>query len=131
MNLSGQTTVIRVIDDDDHYLAAVSRLLRAVGYAVRSYSSAEDYLRAEEDAAPGCILLDMHMPEMSGPQLLRVLARGKNILPIILVTASSEAWDAARVTEAGAFSFVAKMSDRRHLIKAIDAAIAANRGPGT
>ncbi|MCE9658526.1 MAG: response regulator [Burkholderiales bacterium] len=127
MKASAQTAVIRVIDDDEDFRPAVSRLLRALGYAVRMYSSAAEYLDAQEDNAPGCILLDVHMPEMTGLELQTVLAGRKDVLPIILISGSGDVWDAARVTRAGAFAYFGKLTDQRELAGAIAAAIAAHR----
>lgn len=125
MNASTQTAVIRVIDDDEDFRPAVSRLLRALGYAVRTYSSAAEYLRVQEDDAPGCILLDVHMPNMGGLELQTVLARRGNVLPIILISGSGEFWDEAKVRRAGAFAFFGKLMDQRELNKTIMAALAA------
>jgi FixJ family two-component response regulator len=124
MNASAQSCVIRVVDDDDDFRPAISRLLRALGYSVRTYSSAAEYLRSQDDDARGCILLDVHMPGMSGLELPAVLARSKNVLPIILMSGSGEVWDAAKVAQAGAVCFLSKLIDQRDLVKAVAAALA-------
>jgi FixJ family two-component response regulator len=84
-------------------------------------------LRSQDDDARGCILLDVHMPGMSGLELPAVLARNKNVLPIILMSGSGEVWDAARVARAGAVCFLSKLIDQRDLVDAIAAALAAGR----
>ena len=126
MTAPARSLVVRVVDDDDDFRPAISRLLRALGYSVRTYSSAAEYLRSEDDDARGCILLDVHMPGMSGLELQAVLARGRNVLPIILMSGSGEVWDAARVTEAGAVFFLSKLIDQRDLVQAISTALSAD-----
>src|SRR5437899_4029278 len=78
-----QSPVIHVVDDDASFQTAVSRLLRAAGYAVRVYSNAGDFLLGHPDAAPGCVLLDVRMPGPSGLDLQAALAMRAEPLPII------------------------------------------------
>jgi two-component system, LuxR family, response regulator FixJ len=127
MNASVPSCVIRVVDDDDDFRPAISRLLRALGYSVRAYSSAAEYLRSPDDDARGCILLDVHMPGMSGLELPAILARSKNVLPIILMSGSGEVWDAAEMARTGAVCFLSKLADQRDLVKAVASALAADQ----
>jgi len=127
MNPSEPSAVVRVVDDDEDFRTAIARLLRALGYSVRTYSSASEYLNSQDDDARGCILLDVHMPVMGGLDLSPVLARRANALPIILMSGSGEVWDAAKVAEAGAIFLLSKLIDQRDLVQAISIALAADR----
>ena len=78
--------IIHVVDDDEPFQTALARLLRAAGYEVRCYANAGDFLLAHHDDAPGCILLDLHMPGPSGLALQEALAERAEPLPIIFLS---------------------------------------------
>ena len=77
---------VHVVDDDASFLAAISRLLRANGFAVKTYSSAREFLERGDVDAPGCVLADLQMPEMDGLELQSVLEQSCNPLPILFLT---------------------------------------------
>src|ERR1700684_2866225 len=80
------TPVIHVVDDDSSYRTSIFRLLNASGYQVAAYDSATAFLNAIGSARPGCILLDVQMPSLSGLQLQEELAKLSRGWPIIFVT---------------------------------------------
>lgn len=116
--------VIHVVDDDESFQAAVSRLLRAAGYAVRTYSNAGDFLLARSDSAPGCILLDVRMPGPSGLELQYALSLQTNPLPIIFLTGHGDIPTSVRAIKAGAVDFLTKPVDRDALLNAVKHAMA-------
>ena len=84
------TPVIFVTDDDVSFRTAISRLLRASGYEVEAFDSAEAFLSRAVTAKFGCLVLDLHMPGQSGFQLQETLARGGHDLPIVFVTGQGD-----------------------------------------
>jgi FixJ family two-component response regulator len=121
MNARGP--VIRVVDDDDAFRTAVSRLLHAAGYDVRVYASSGDFLLAEEDPVPGCVLLDLRMPGPDGLDLQAALARRGAPLPIIFLTAHGDVAASVRAMKGGAEDFLTKPVKREALLSAIRDAI--------
>ena len=119
-----RTPIIHVVDDDQSFQTAISRLLRAVGYTVRGYSNAGDFLLAEIDDAPGCILLDVRLPGPSGLDLQRALACRPNPLPIIFLSGYGDIPSSVQAIKAGAMDFLTKPVQRETLLKAIQNALA-------
>jgi len=116
--------IIHVVDDDQSFQTAISRLLRAFGYAVRCYTNAGDFLLAEIDDAPGCILLDVRLPGPSGLDLQRALASRPNPLPIIFLSGYGDIPSSVQAIKAGAMDFLTKPVQRETLLKAIQNALA-------
>ncbi|HEY1252640.1 MAG TPA: response regulator [Thermoanaerobaculia bacterium] len=121
--------VIRVVDDDDAFRTAVTRLLHAAGHEVRAYASAGDFLLAEENPAPGCVLLDLRMPGPDGLDLQAALARRGDPIPIIFLTAHGDVAASVRAMKGGAEDFLTKPVKKEALLGAIRDALArdANR----
>jgi len=114
-----------VIDDDASYRTAVERRLRLAGYDVETYSSAQQLLDRLPDAdAPGCILLDVQMPGLSGLELQNRLIERGSILPIVFVTGYADTPTTVRAIKAGAEDFLTKPASSEQLIEAIERAMA-------
>jgi FixJ family two-component response regulator len=122
--MTSEVPVIRVVDDDQGFRTAISRLLRAAGYQVREYASAGDLLLADEEQTPGCVLLDMRMPGPSGLDLQEALAKRERRLPIIFLTAYADVRMSVRAMKAGALDFLAKPVKREALLSTVRAALA-------
>jgi FixJ family two-component response regulator len=116
--------VIHVVDDDESFQSAISRLLRATGYKVRTYANAGDFLLADLDEAPGCILLDVRMPGPSGLELQAALAMRPAPLPIIFLSGYGDIPTTVRAIKAGAVDFLTKPVKREALLNAIRNALA-------
>ena len=121
--MTSEEPVIRVVDDDQGFRTAISRLLRAAGYQVREYASAGDLLLADEEQTPGCVLLDMRMPGPSGLDLQEALAKRERKLPIIFLTAYADVRMSVRAMKAGAMDFLAKPVKREALLSTVRAAL--------
>jgi FixJ family two-component response regulator len=117
--------LVHVIDDDASYRTAVERRLKWAGYDVESYSSAQQLLdRLPDPDAPGCILLDVQMPGLSGLELQDRLTERGSILPIVFVTGHADTPTTVRAIKAGAEDFLSKPASSEQLIDAIERAMA-------
>jgi RNA polymerase sigma factor (sigma-70 family) len=117
--------LVHVIDDDASFRAAVERRLKLAGYDVETYSSAQQLLDRLPDAEmPGCILLDVQMPGLSGLELQNRLIERGSILPIIFVTGYADTPATVRAIKAGAEDFLTKPASSERLIDAIERAMA-------
>src|SRR5262245_1944519 len=122
--------VVCVIDDDVSVLRAVSRLLTAIGYTVRSFKSAQQFLErpAQADSEVGCLVLDIHMPGMSGPDLQEELARAGRDLPIVFVTGAGDETLRQRAFSTGAIGFLEKPFTDSTLERAVRYALTCRAG---
>ena len=114
---------IAVIDDDELFRMALVDLLSSLGYGADGYSSAEDYIRAIANKSFDCVVTDIHMPGISGLDLMqRLAARGLKI-PVVLVTAHTELNLEARAAAAGAACLLRKPFEINDLIECIEGAL--------
>lgn len=113
---------IHIVDDDESLRTALSRLLKASGFEVCAYGSAEDLLAAK-DLAGGCLLLDISMPGLSGVQLQEHLNARSNALPIIFLTGQGDIRTSVATIKAGAEDFLCKPVDQAQLLPAIERAL--------
>lgn len=118
------TPIIHVVDDDDSFRTAITRLLTAAGYEVRDYSSAGAFLLTRAGEIPGCVLLDVCMPGPSGLDLQLALAEFDDALPIIFLTGHGDIPMSVRAIKAGAVDFLTKPVDRKTLLAAVQNALA-------
>ena len=124
--MSGLAATIHIIDDDSSIRTALSRLLRAAGYEVRTYASAGEFLIEERGAGPACVVLDVQMPGPSGLDLQKKLGTGDDPLPIIFLTGHGDIPMSVRAMRAGAVDFLTKPVKREALLSAVQAALAAD-----
>jgi FixJ family two-component response regulator len=118
------TPVVFVIDDDASMRQAIGRLLGAVGIDVQSFSSAQEFLSGELADAPGCVVLDVRLPGLSGLDLQKeMIARGIHY-PIIFVTGHGDIPMSVQAMKAGAVEFFTKPFRDQDLLDAIVQAIA-------
>jgi len=116
--------IIHVVDDDEPFLIAVSRLLRVEGYAVHSYTNSRAFLQAGIEETPSCVLLDLHLAGSSGLDLQKALAVRSYPLPIIFLTAWGDIPTSVQAMKAGAVDFLTKPVRRDVLVETIQIAIA-------
>jgi FixJ family two-component response regulator len=116
--------LVHVVDDDASFRTAIERRLKLAGYEVATYATAEDLLGADlDDAQPGCILLDVRIPGLSGPDLQgRLIAQGST-LPIIFLTGHADTPTTVRAIKAGAEDFLTKPVSSEQLLDAIERAM--------
>lgn len=119
------TDLVHVVDDDVSFQSAIGRRLKLAGYGVLIYSSAQDLLdRLPDDRDPGCILLDVRIPGLSGPELQSRLIELGSALPIVFLTGHADTATTVRVIKAGAEDYLTKPVSSELLIGAIERAIA-------
>jgi two-component system response regulator FixJ len=113
-----------VVDDDPAVREAVSILIRSTGRNVETYATARAFLEDYDPARPGCLVLDLRMPGMSGLELQDEIVKRAIDIPIIVVTAHGEVGSAVRAMKAGAIDFIEKPYGDQTLLDRIDQAIA-------
>jgi FixJ family two-component response regulator len=121
--MSAEPTV-HIVDDDAPFLAATSRLLRASGFTVRTFGSANDFLTQRDEDAPGCVLTDVQMPGMNGLELQAALAQSRNPLPILFLTGHGDIPSSVRAMRQGAEDFLEKGAPKEQLLDAVQRALA-------
>jgi FixJ family two-component response regulator len=115
--------LISVVDDDESVRESLPDLLKEFGFAAQTFSSAEEFLDSELIADTNCLLLDVAMPGMSGPDLQQELARRDRELPIVFITAQRDAGIRLRLIAAGAIECLFKPFDPNDLLKALKTAL--------
>jgi len=114
--------IIFVVDDDAAMRDSLRWLIESVGLSVRNYASAEDFLLDYREQ-PGCLVLDVRMPRMSGQELQKRLASQGVVLPVIFITAHGDVAMAVRAMKAGAFDFIEKPFNDQILLDRIQRAV--------
>jgi len=118
-----QKPVIAVLDDEPEMRKALRRLLTGRGFCVEEYESGSDFLAAVGTRALDCLLLDLHMPEVSGFDVLEAFQSRHIRTPVIVITAHDEPGTEQRVRHLGAAGYLRKPVDRDALISAISAVL--------
>ena len=113
-----------VVDDDPALLRLIRKLLESSGRKVETYSSATEFLATSKSARPGCLVLDVRMPGMSGLALQERLAADAITLPILIITGYGDVPIAVQAMRQGAFDFIEKPFSGQVLVERIDAALA-------
>ncbi len=120
--------LISVVDDDESVRESLPDLLRSFGMEVEAFSSAEAFLGSGSLARTGCLILDVAMPGMTGPELQQELARRKHKIPIIFITAHSDERMRPRVLRCGAVACLFKPFSEAALLDAVHAALGEGDG---
>jgi RNA polymerase sigma factor (sigma-70 family) len=116
---------IHVVDDDASFRTAMERRLRMAGYEVATYPTAQNLLdRLPDENQPGCILLDVRIPDLSGPDLQDRLSRLGSTLPIVFLSGYADVRTTVRAIKAGAEDFLTKPVSPEQLLHAITQAMA-------
>lgn len=121
--MTSAAPVVRVVDDDASFRKAIERLLRAAGFAVMSFASAAEVLARPDLDVPGCILLDLQMPGLSGLELQEALAKAQNSLPIVFLTGHGDILTSVQAMRKGAEDFLTKRAPKEALLDAVRRAI--------
>ena len=114
-----QPPTVYVIDDDPQVLRATERLLDSAGLAVAAFQSPRTFLESYDDGTPGCLVLDLAMPELTGVELQRALAERGKLLPIVFLTGHGDIRTCAEAMKNGAVDFLTKPVDDTDLLAAV------------
>ena len=124
---SDELPLVHIVDDDDSLRQGLASLLRSVGLNARTYSSTQEFLQSDCLEAPGCIVLDIRLPGMSGLDFQEQLAGLGIRLPVILMTGHGDIPMSVRAMKAGAVDFLPKPFRDQDMIDAVTVAINRNR----
>jgi FixJ family two-component response regulator len=118
-----EPSLVSVVDDDESIREALPDLLRQFGFAAEAFASAEAFLASELVSETGCLLLDVAMPGMSGPDLQQELTRRRQKIPIVFITAYGDASVLRPLLARGAVQCLVKPFSDAALLDAVGAAL--------
>ena len=125
--MSNEKPTVFLVDDDKSVRDAIAWLIESVGLNVQSFESATDFLETYDATQPGCLVLDVRMPGMSGLELQQQLATRRSGIPIIIVTGHGDVPMCIRAFENGAFAFLEKPVNHQALLDYIQRALEEDR----
>ena len=116
-------SIVRIVDDDVSFRRALARMLRASGFVVKTFDSAVEFLARPELDVPGCVLVDLQMPGLSGLDLQEALAKAGHMLPVIFLSGQGDIPTTVQVMRRGAEDFLTKLAPKEELINAVKRAL--------
>ncbi|WP_354120169.1 response regulator [Bradyrhizobium sp. LA6.12] len=116
-------TLVVVVEDDRFFLDSMRRLMRSRGYRVEAFPSAADFLASPYLSETACLIADVHMPAMTGPDLYRHLIASGYEIPTILVTAYADDQIRSRALKDGVICYLPKPIDEKRLLACLHAAL--------
>lgn len=120
------TPLIRIVDDDEDFLDSQKMLLETLGWEVKTYSRTRQFLEEDTLSRPGCVLLDVRMPEMTGLEVQTELEKRHSTLPIIFLSAHGDIAMAVHTMRHGAVDFLEKPVEPQVLLQRVSSSIAAS-----
>lgn len=114
---------VHIVDDDPAVRQSMSLLVRSMGLRPEAFASANEFLDQCDGSRPGCVLLDLRMPGLSGMELLELMQRHKMPLPVIIISAHGDVPTAVRAMRSGALNFLEKPCRDQQLWEAIQEAL--------
>jgi len=119
-------SLVSIVDDDESVRESLPDLLRELGFAALAFSSAEEFLASESVGQTRCLILDIVMPGMSGPDLQRELTLRRKHIPIVFISAHADETVRSRLLAQGAVACLFKPFSETALLEAINAALRVN-----
>jgi FixJ family two-component response regulator len=119
--------IVFVVDDDASVREALAGLIRSAGWKVEVFASAREFLARPQAAAPSCLLLDLQLPDLSGLDLQRQMAEGRNDIPIVFISGHGDIPTSVKAMKAGAIEFLTKPLVEGDVLESIRQAIARDR----
>lgn len=117
------SALVSVVDDDESVRESLPDMLRQLGFAAEVFPSAEAFLASDVMGRTSCLILDVVMPGMSGPDLQRELTTRRQVIPIVFITATGDKAIRARLLSEGAVECLFKPFSEAALVDALDAAL--------
>ena len=121
--MMGKRSLVSVVDDDESVRESLPDLIRQFGFCARAFSSAEAFLASESISETRCLVLDIAMPGMSGPDLQQELIRRRQDVPIVFITGTADQTVRLRVLRQGAVACLSKPFSETALLYALNAAL--------
>jgi FixJ family two-component response regulator len=121
--MMGKRSLVSIVDDDESVRESLPDLLQQFGFAVKAFSTAEAFLASDVLSETSCLLLDVAMPGMSGPDLHRELTRRRQKIPTVFITASGDKTVRPRLLAQGAVECLFKPFSETALLDAVNAAL--------
>ncbi len=121
--MTAQRSLVSVVDDDESVRESLPDLLKTCGFMVQAFSSAEEFLASELVGQTKCLILDIAMPGMTGPDLQQELRRRRQEIPIVYITARKDEAVRPRMLEQGAVECLFKPFSETALLEAINTAL--------
>jgi FixJ family two-component response regulator len=118
-----ERNVVSVVDDDESVRESLPEFLRSFGFEVRAFASAEAFLGSESVQRTGCLILDVAMPHMTGPDLRRELARLGHDIPVVFITAQSVEQVRPFVSNSGVVAWLFKPFTDTAVLEAVNTAL--------
>ncbi len=119
-------SLVSIVDDDESVRESLPDLLRELGFAAQAFSSAEEFLASDSVGQTRCLILDIVMPGMSGPDLQRELTLRRKQIPIVFISAHADETVRSRLLAQGAVECLFKPFSETALLEAINAALRVN-----
>jgi FixJ family two-component response regulator len=116
-------SLVSIVDDDESVRESLPDLLRELGFSAQAFSSAEEFLASDHVKHTKCLILDIAMPGMTGPDLQRELRLRRQEIPIVFITANTDETVRPRMLEQGAVECLFKPFSDTALLKAVNAAL--------
>jgi FixJ family two-component response regulator len=123
----GSDPTIYIVDDDEAVRDSLALMLESHGIAAKTYESGAAFIGDYRPGAPGCLVLDLHMPEMGGFELMERLTRRGLRVPVVIISGCADTAEKARATAAGVKAILDKPFSREELLAAIYVAIGTHR----
>ena len=127
VDMNDAEPTVFIVDDDPSVRRSIERLVRSMGFAVQTFASAKEFTDHVRVEGPSCLVLDVHLPDLSGLDLQRELARSGVQIPIIFITGRGSIPMSVRAMKEGAVEFLTKPTRSRDLLVAIQTAIDRDR----
>jgi FixJ family two-component response regulator len=121
--LPESNAIVFVVDDDLSVRQGLERLLRAVGWKVETFASAQEFLARRKENIPSCLVLDVRLPGLSGLDLQKRIMEANREIPIVFITGHKDVPTSVRAMKAGAVEFLVKPFSEQDLLDAIEQAI--------
>ena len=122
--MSSPSPAVHVVDDDASFLKAVSRLLQASSFDVKTFASAAEFFASLTPEARGCVIADLKMPGVSGLDLQTALSKSSNPMPVVFLTGHGDIPTSVRAMRDGAEDFLTKRAPKENLLDAVRRALA-------
>ena len=114
---------IFIVDDDASVCCALGVLLVTYGFKVDAFASAKEFFRAVPNGAPGCLIMDIHMPGLDGWEALKMIVKSGSKRPVIIISADKSSVNYEKAIEAGAVGYLQKPFNDRELVDFIKTAL--------